>query len=342
MTDPLAQCIQLVSKPAEANALLCVDVSNLAYRSAYAHETLFTTTGKRSGHIYGSIRSLIAVLENELCPGLKWCLVFCYDGPGAREKRQLIVPSYKANRDPNRFNPIPEVEEVLRLIPGLHIKQEGKEGDDSLAWIAQKCRDTKTIVLYTGDKDLWALIGKNVSVFSPNLKRYVLQKDIEEQYGITDCANIPLCKSLFGDSSDDIKGIERLQKRQVRPTINVLAQGRGLVAMGVFLAALAQEKPPEMTEKSYNKIIAERQRLMDNYAIIVPDLQGWHKESVVHVQKLEESVYHIHRSTENQLKEILTRYECFSLLGYIPKLLGEPIIVRDSIKERVENAIRQV
>jgi 5''-3'' exonuclease (including N-terminal domain of PolI) len=334
MTDPLAQSIQLVSKPGNANAILAVDVSNLAYRSAYAHETLFTTTGKRSGHVYGSIRSLMAVLENELCPGLKWCLTFCYDGPGAREKRQLIVPSYKANRDPNRFNPIPEVEEVLRLIPGLHIKQEGKEGDDALAWITNKCRDTKTIVLYTGDKDLWSLIGRNVSVFSPNLKRYVTQKDIEEQYGITDCANIPLCKALFGDSSDEIKGVDRLLKRGARPLIDVLAQSRGRVTAEDYLLALSSARPLEMTEKSYHKILENRDRILANYAIIISDLEGWDKESVVHVSHF--------ANQETQLKEILTRYECFSLLGYIPKLLGEPIIVRDSIKERVENAIRQV
>lgn len=328
------QTICLVDRPALAEAVLAIDASNLGWRSAYGNETLFTTTGKRSGHVFGSIRSLVATLENDLCPGLKWCLVFCYDGPKAREARQKIVPSYKANRDPSRFNPVPEVEEVLRLIPGLHIKGESKEGDDGLAWIVQKCRDTKTIVLLSGDKDLWALIGKNVSVLSPNLKRYVTQKDIEEQYGITCCENIPLCKSLFGDPSDDIKGVDRLQKKQVRPRIDFLSHGRGKVTMENLLASLALEKPPEMTLNSYNKIIAERQRLIANYAIIVPDLNDWNKESVVHAQKTENS--------EAQLKEILTRYECFSLLKDIPKLLGEPIEVRDPVKERVENAIRQV
>lgn len=325
--------ITLVDKPADADAVLAIDVSNLGWRSAYAHDSLYTRDGRRSGHVYGSIRSLMGVLENELESG-KWCLCFCCDGKDAKMARQAKVPSYKANRDSSRWNPISEVEEVLRFIPGLHIKQEGKEGDDALAWVVQKCSSTRPVVLLTGDMDLWALIGPNVKVFSPNLKRYVTQEDVVEHYGITHCTNIPLCKALFGDQSDNIKGIERLQKRQVRPTIDVLASSRGKVPMEGFLAALAQQKPPEMTQKSYDKIISERQRLLDNYSIIVPDLEGWLKESVLHVPQVHPTIEATNKHRVD-FEAILKYYECYSLMNYVPLLLGGPIIV----KERGKNEI---
>ena len=307
--------IKIVSKPADADAVLAVDVSNLAWRSAYAHESLSTRDGRRSGHVFGSIRSLVSVLQNDLREG-KWCVAFCYDGKGARAVRQAVVPSYKAKRDPNRWNPVPEVSEVLRYIPGLHINQEGKEGDDCLAWIAQKCSPTKPVVLLSGDKDLWAHMAPNVKILSPNLRRFVTQEDIVEHYGISNCKNIPLCKSLFGDPSDDIKGIERLQKKTVRPTIESLASnGAPLVSMGRFLASLAMEKPVEMSLKAYDKIIAERQRLEANYSIIIPNLEGFGKESVVHVDF----------SKRADFEAALREYECFSLIEFLPLFWGSNV-----------------
>jgi DNA polymerase-1 len=304
--------IKTVSKPADADAVLAIDVSNLGWRSAYAHENLATSDGRKSGHIFGSVRSLVSVLQNDLWSG-KWCIAFCYDGANAGAVRRTIVPSYKSKRDPNRWNPVPEVSEVFRFIPGLHIEKEGREGDDALAWVAKKCSPTKPVVLLTGDKDIWALMDSNVKILSPNLKRFVTQEDVVEHYGITQCKNIPLCKSLFGDPSDDIKGVERLQKKMVRPVIEELSSNDApLVSMGRFLAALAMEKPVEMSVKAYDKIIAERQRLEANYSIILPNLDGFGKESVVCAP-----------GNSVGLVDVLRRYECFSLLELVPFFFSE-------------------
>ena len=314
--------IQLVSKPAEADFILGVDTSNLAYRSAFAHDTLYTSDGRRSGHVFGSVRSLMAVLQNDLEPG-KWCLCFCYDGLNANQARQAKVPSYKSKRDPSRYNPIPEVEQVLRLIPGLHIKQDGKEGDDALAWVTNKV-SPKPVVLLTGDRDLWALRSDLVKVLSPNLKRYVIDEDVVEHYGVFCGQNIYLCKSLFGDSSDDIVGIPRLQKKQVRPTIDVLAQGRVRVTIDDLLAAIELTRPLEMSEKTRVKILNDKERLRANYSIILPDLENWAKESVVHVPTTWPT---IEGASLNRVafENALRYYECNSLMQYVPYFMGDLI-----------------
>ena len=318
--------IQLVSKPAEADFILALDVSNASYRAAFAHSTLFTSDGRKSGHVYGSLRSLIAVLQNDLEPG-KWCVCFCYDGFNAKQARQAKVPSYKSKRDPDRYNPIPEVEQVLRLIPGLHIKQEGKEGDDALAWITNKV-SPKPAVLLTGDRDLWALRSDRVKVLSPNLKRYVTDEDVLEAYGVSSCQNIPLCKALFGDSSDDIVGIPRLQKKQIWPTIDVLAQGKGKVAMDDFLTYIELTRPLEMTEKNRVKILEDQERLKANYSIILPDLENWSKESIVHVPTTWPTIEgaNLNRvAFENALRY----YECNSLMEYVPYFMGSSILINE-------------
>jgi len=105
------------------------------------------------------------------------------------------------------------------------------------------------------------------------------------------------------------------------------------VPMEGFLAALAHEKPQEMTEKSYNKIIENRQRLLDNYSIIVPDLEGWLKESVLHVPQMRWSVEAASKHRVD-FEAILKYYECYSLIEYVPLLLGTPITLR---RETVSN-----
>lgn len=69
------------------NTALVVDVSNLAYRSSYGHNTLYTSKGVFSGHVFGAVQSLCSILRNEL-KGLQVTCYFCYDGKGAKHERQ--------------------------------------------------------------------------------------------------------------------------------------------------------------------------------------------------------------------------------------------------------------
>jgi 5'-3' exonuclease len=280
---------------------LIVDVSNLAYRSAYAHQELRTSAGKFSGHVFGSVASLLSLVRNNVDPPVTMC--FCYDGKRSRDSRVAISPEYKANRKPHDFNPIPEVVEILRLWPGIHIEQEDKEGDDAIAF-AVKMRQGLPCVVYSGDKDLWALTAvPGCKVLSPNLKpapRFVEPTDIYERYHLTGehPERIYLAKALFGDSSDEIVGVERLIKKYVEPILNA----ENITTPEDFYSALGDTRPSFMTKNTWDKLQANVDRVKLNYRILVPQLD-FNRESAVKV------------SPSNSLKLKLVEYECFSLLN---------------------------
>jgi 5'-3' exonuclease len=279
---------------------LIVDVSNLAYRSAYGHKELSTSTGRFSGHVFGAVDSLLSVLRKEL-KGETVKIIFCYDGDKSKDYRRTILPEYKGNRVPHEMDPIPEVEEVLRLWPGLHIKQDDKEGDDGIAFAVKMSKGAPCVVL-SGDKDLWPLLQhSNVRVLSPNFKRFVETSDFMKPYHLNGHPErIPLAKALFGDS-DGIKGIERLLKKQVAPFLNA----PGVQTPEDFYNAMGSDKPDCISDKMWQKLLDGIDKVIKNYQVILPQLD-FDRSSVTNV-----------KGDFTALKAKLAEYECFSLVNQL-------------------------
>ena len=277
---------------------LIVDNSHLIYRAAYANSSLTTFKGKFSGHVFGSVASLLAILRNEL-KDQEVEMVFCYDGSKSKDYRREILPGYKANREAREFDPVPEANEVLRLWAGIHILEETKEGDDAIAYAVRKL-EGKPCVILSSDRDLWALLQfPNCRVYSPNLKRFVELSDMYEPYHITaNPERIYLAKALFGDASDGIKGIERLLKKQVEPILNA----EGVVTPEDFYLKLGDTQPDFLSDKSWAKLKDGKDKVFKNYQVILPQLD-FDRKSIVKVT-----------GNFDALKQKLIEYECFSLL----------------------------
>jgi 5'-3' exonuclease len=283
---------------------LIIDTSNLIYRAAYANSSLSTSSGRPSGHIFGSVASIFAFLRNELS-GKNVVPVFCYDGINSKTYRRTILPTYKANREIRDFNPIPEAYGVLKTWPGIHLDESSKEGDDGIAY-AVKMLNGKACVILSGDKDLWGLLQfPNVKVFSPNLKRFVESSDLYDAYHLMDNpGRIYLAKALFGDASDGIKGVERLTKKQVEPFLNAL----DVNTPDDFYRVMGPIKPQFVSVKNWEKLQADKDKVQKNYQVVLPQLD-FQKESVTKVVGGFEA-----------LKAKLVEYECFSLLPQIDML----------------------
>jgi DNA polymerase-1 len=295
----------LVDSPKQADVVLIVDHSNLAFRAIYANSELATTTGLKSGHVFGSMRMLVALFRD--FDDTKVCPIFCYDGKGAKAARQAVCPTYKGNRKPHEVDPIAGVKELVINLPGVHIEQDGLEGDDAIAWAVDLVKG-KNAVVHSGDKDLYALMRfPNVKCYSPNKGRMVKPEDWVEEYKVTDPGKIPLAKALFGDASDNIKGVERLIKKQVEPVLN----SEKCVDIASFYDML-ETKPESMTNNMYQKTLEAKERVLVNYQIILPNTKDFVKESVKRTIK----------STENQQKllEVLTKYECRSVMEDVSQL----------------------
>jgi len=283
------------------SVFVVVDVSNMAYRSAYANKELKTSTGRYSGHIFGVAASLLAYMRNELA-GLEVKWAFCYDGSNAKDYRRTILPSYKAKRIPRDIDPLPEVVDFLRKWPGIHVCQPDKEGDDAIAFVVHM-RQGRPCIVISGDKDLWALMRyPNCRILSPNLKRFVEDTDVEEHYHLrNNPGRIYLAKALFGDASDEIKGIDRLIKKQFSAILN----SDGVETPEQFYAALGETKPDQLSEKTWAKLVAGKETVSKNYLVVQPQIE-FDKPSVCRTQ-----------SGWGAVSDALKEYECYSLLQYL-------------------------
>jgi DNA polymerase I len=278
-----------------------IDISNMTYRSLWAHKELKTSKGAPSGHIYGVGQSILAMLRNELKDlSVKFC--FCYDGINAKNRRREILPDYKGKRKPHDFDPMSEVKQFTYLWPGIHIEQEDMEGDDAIAFCVNM-RKGKPCIVWSGDKDMWALTkNPNCKIFSPNVKRFIVAEDILENYSIDNAPErIYLAKSLFGDASDNIQGIDRLQKKQIVSVLN----SENVITPEDFYNKLGSTRPAFITENSWKKLLNGKERVFKNFQVIQPQLD-FKPESVKVVQL-----------NKDLIKQSLINYECFSLLNQV-------------------------
>jgi DNA polymerase-1 len=261
---------QLVKTPSEADLVVAIDVANLAWRSWYAYAELKSTAGIPSGHVYGSMALLFDFLGKGVCAVNRACLVFCYEGEGAKSYRRQFVPSYKIGRDQKEHNPVPDVEKMFRTLPGLHVKAPQHEADDSIAYLAGRVK--KPLVILSSDKDLWGLVSDNVRVYSPTekIKGLVTKDNLEEAFdGLTEFNRVYLFKALFGDPSDDIKGVDRLQKKVFVPLINESTDLNDL---------LDRCSKIKLSDKTRTKLDEAKERVANNFKVVTPFTEGYSKE----------------------------------------------------------------
>ena len=96
----------------------------------------------------------------------------------------------------------------------LHEKENKYEADDIIASLVKKNLYVyDNIIIYTGDKDLYQLIGTykyndidhKVDVYDCNLKRIITQEDIINKFGV-DSSKVSEYLMLVGDTADNISG----------------------------------------------------------------------------------------------------------------------------------------
>lgn len=318
--DGFAPVSRVTDSLSKATGLLVVDISNLAYRAAFAHADLKTAAGRFSGHIHGSTRLLLSTLKNHVPPG-NWCIVFCYDGERSKEARQAIMPAYKAHRSVDRFNPLPEMKEVLQYIPGIHVESPICEGDDGIAWsVAAMGNPKRPCVVLSGDKDLWTLMRFPwVKVHSPNFKRLVTIEDIRKNYHVDDPSRITFAKALFGDNSDGIKSVNRLLKKQVEPHLNAME----LNSLEHFMSLVEAADPQTTSEKTKEKLREAQQQIKDNLAVISANTTDFNATTVKRTIA--------HPENRRALVKALLEYDCKTMVNRVDDFFGAEFYVQEAI-----------
>jgi 5'-3' exonuclease len=194
--------------------LMLVDAANLYFRAFYAlPESITAPDGRPVNAIRGYLDMSAALIERRRplrfvsCLDLDWRPAF----------RVALVPSYKTHRlAPNGTEAIPDalapqVPVLLDVLGALGLSVAGAEGfeaDDVIATLA--VRDTSTVDIVSGDRDLLALATDRVTVLYTGKGIAKLEEmgpsQVAAKYGVS-AENYADFAVLRGDPSDGLPGV---------------------------------------------------------------------------------------------------------------------------------------
>lgn len=274
----------------EVERHVLVDGGNLVYRAFYSYVVarvqsgkppLATSGGFETGTVYGALYMLGSWLHDM---GRVTKVSVFFDG---RPTRRLAVdPTYKSNRiegpGPNTATrpvrlrsgvednrPLAVLRSVLGLLGVDVYHKADEEADDLIAsFCASKPESVRMVV--SDDKDFFQLLtDPRVVLYRPGSghgsERFVDAEKAEAHWAKLQggshppvpVAHVRMFKALCGDSSDGIKGVERMKKK-VALTLCHHASVDELFAAGM----------PGLSESQRAKMAEARARIASNYDIV--------------------------------------------------------------------------
>jgi 5'-3' exonuclease len=197
---------------------LLVDGNNLLKIGFHGVKDYFNGT-EHVGGIWHFLNTLRRFIEQE---NFNKVVVF-WDGETSTSQRRLIYPKYKLNRKgvtedfkEQSFNKQKQrVKEYLEEMFVRQVEFENSEADDLIAYYCKISKDEdKTI--FSGDRDLTQLISEDVTIYSPNTKKYYKNGDKIKLHEIEiPHYNVKTFKIISGDKSDNIDGIYYLGEKTI-------------------------------------------------------------------------------------------------------------------------------
>ncbi len=193
----------------DAPQLFLIDGNSLAYRAFFAlPESIGTSDGRPTNAIYGLASMLVKIIDEHHPQGV----VVAWDaGWSGREKTYDL---YKAQRKPRPDllrEQWPHLMPLVEAFGYTNVKVEGYEADDVIASLVRQAREQGIeVMVVTGDRDAYQLVGEGVRVMSTSrgiteTKIYDVAA-VQERYGVPP-ELITDMMGLRGDTSDNIPGV---------------------------------------------------------------------------------------------------------------------------------------
>jgi 5'-3' exonuclease len=189
---------------------LLVDGNNLLKIGFHGVKDYFNK-GEHIGGLWHFLNTLRRFIEES---NFNKVVVF-WDGETSSSQRRIIYPKYKLNRKPSDnqlkeesfYNQQQRVKQYLEEMFVRQVEFDNSEADDLIAYYCKISKgEDKTI--FSGDRDLTQLISDDVTIYSPNTKKYYKKGDKIKLHEIEiPHYNVKTFKILSGDKSDNIDGI---------------------------------------------------------------------------------------------------------------------------------------
>jgi len=208
-----------VQKSLKGKKVIIVDTHNLYHTNYHGMPSLANSKGVYTT-IPKSIMSYLVKLQQD-SPDY---IVFASEDPAGLKNsiRYRTYDKYKSTRDPTPeilSSQIKLTNLLLRKMGFPIIYENGYEGDDIIGSYSRYFEKLgATVEIHTGDKDMFALLSENVTIYDKNKKAYIGPKECEEKFGLPP-KDIELMLALAGDTSDCIPGIFRVGNGKAKTLI---------------------------------------------------------------------------------------------------------------------------
>ncbi len=192
--------------------LFLIDGHSLIFRMYYAflRRPMINSKGEDTSILFGFTKYLLELIKRERPTHL--ALTF---DPPAKTFRHELSPEYKANRYAapelvkEALDPLCSIAEALRIPV---VMMPGYEADDVIGTLAKRFSGPECdVYMVTPDKDLSQIIDDHIFQYKPGKSgtesETISKEAVCEHYGITHPSAIIDILTLWGDTSDNIKGV---------------------------------------------------------------------------------------------------------------------------------------
>jgi DNA polymerase-1 len=187
--------------------LLLVDGSSYFFRAFHALPPLTNSKGQPTGAVYGVV-NMIKRLIKDYQPEY---MAVVFDAKG-KTFRDDWYPAYKANRPPmpedlrSQFHPLLEFLKAMGL---TLLIIEGVEADDVIGTLAEQAgKETYSVVVSTGDKDMAQLVNEHVTLINTMSNQMLDIAGVKEKFGVSPEQIIDYL-TLVGDATDNVPGVNK-------------------------------------------------------------------------------------------------------------------------------------
>lgn len=198
--------------------ILLIDLMSILFRAFHATGDLRSDDGKPSGAVFGSLSMIDRLVKKHTD-----YQVVCVTDKGSVNFRHQLDPNYKANRPPMPPELASQIEPIYQLINayGLPlIAHEGVEADDVIATYTRQAQQQQgQVVVASNDKDLMQLVDKTVSLYDGIKGIYYDEDGVVKKFGISP-PQMGDYLALVGDTSDNIKGVEKVGPKTAAKWLN--------------------------------------------------------------------------------------------------------------------------
>jgi DNA polymerase-1 len=189
--------------------LFLIDGNSLAYRAFFAlPESIGTSDGRPTNAIYGLASMLVKIIDEHHPQGV----VVAWDA--GMSGREVTYDLYKAQRKPRPDllrEQWPHLMPLVEAFGYTNVRVEGYEADDVIASLVRQAREEGIeVMVVTGDRDAYQLVGEGVRVMSTS--RGITETKIYDSEAVLERYGVPPglvtdLMGLRGDTSDNIPGV---------------------------------------------------------------------------------------------------------------------------------------